>query len=372
MNYIYEYPGSTVLYILVIITTTLLSKIASKQKSKIISIFLLIVVVAIFTLVSGLRSSTVGTDTSNYIYHIRSWQSIGGYIRYPTEPGLSILSILTSYITKSSTLVLILVALIINGLIVFRLWSYRFFISFELSIMYYSLIYYIMTFSGIRQWLAISIVFWASKYVFERKYIKYILYIILASLFHNTAIFSIGIPLIVILFSNYKYHKKKLLISCLVIPLIIITSLFFIEIQFQLFSKYGNYTSNIIQQEGTGLTGWIRLIIAIVIYFGLVNQANLSKNDNTFFKKNYWVYFIGMLLIIPGYYIANINRLAFYYTIHEVVILGFLSKHGKDGYIKFASIMIFVFIVLMFIIQLMNSSFGIMPFIPYWNDTLMQ
>jgi len=367
MNFVLRYPGSAMLYITVVIITTFLAKMGKRKNNKKLSIFLIIL---ILTLYSGVRAESVGTDTLNYVTHINLWQTIESYIRYPTEPGLRIISILSSYISNNISTVLIIIALIINTLIILRLWSYRDKLSFTTSIFIYSASYYIMTFSGIRQWIAIAIVFYASKYILEKSFIKYIFLILLATLFHNTAIIAIGIPIIDIFSSKYKYHKKSLLISLIIFPLIIFSVLFLAEYNFQLISQYSNYIENITLQSGSGITLWIRIIIGLLIKFTINKDTFSSLDEYLFFKRTYNVYFVGLIIIIPGYYLANINRLALYYTIYELIIFGIVSKNRKKGKLYFVFILILAYTVLMFIIGLMSSGFGHMPYIPFWEESL--
>lgn len=371
MNYILEYPKSALLYLIVVTLNIIFSKCAEKNQKKNLSTILIVLVIILFSMVSGFRAYNIGTDTPNYVTHIMNYQMNSNYVRYATEPGLRILSILSGYLYKGPTFVLVTVSFLINTLIVIRLWSFKSKLSFSYAIFIYSLLYYFLTYSGIRQMLAVSIVFWASKYMIEKRYVKYVLYVVVASLFHNSAVIALGIPLLDAILSKKTYRKDKLLIFVILIPLMIIFSLVFIESQFGLFSRYIGYTTNLQFQSGTGITLWIRLLIGLGI-FVMVKQGSFKNMDEyEFFQRNYRIYFVGLILIIPGYYIANINRIAFYFSIYEVIVFSILTANNRKAAVKILLFVITMFSLLMFIIELMYSGLGHMPYIPFWESNFM-
>lgn len=371
MNYILEYPKSAILYTIVCIITLILARLAVRQKKQEFGVFFVFLIIMIYSLVAGLRGHLVGNDTANYVTHIYYWQTLESYVRYPTEPGLKVISLLLSMFIKSPVFVLFFVSLITNGLIISRLWSYREKINFELALLIYSLYYYAMTLSGMRQWIAVAIVFWSSKYILENKYIKYTLMLLVATLFHNTAIISLGVILLHLI-NKGKYNKNKLLISLLIFPPLFIVILLFFEFQFSLFSQYSSYLNELQFQSGSGFTLWIRVIFAITIFFLIDKQKFKDFEEYNFFKFNYIIYIFGLLLIIPGYYIENLNRLAFYYSINELVVFGVLGKYYKDTIIKIFLSGFILFLMLLYVLELANSGLGHMPYIPFWEDSLMQ
>src|SRR5699024_10351989 len=83
-----------------------------------------------------------------------------------------------------------------NYLIVKSLWHFKDKVNFTLSTFLFFTIYYFQTYNITRQWLAIAIVFFAIKYLFSNKYIKYLLIVLVASTIHSSAIITLSfIPL---------------------------------------------------------------------------------------------------------------------------------------------------------------------------------
>lgn len=360
MNFIFSYPISALLYIVVILITTILSVFASRLKLNQFSTFLIIIIIMILSLFSGFRGPFVGTDTIRYIMHIDAWQN-GFYNAYPTEPGLRFISILTSKIIEGPSLTLIVVSIIINLLIIYRLWSLRFEISFGFSVFLYSSVYFIMTFSGIRQWLALSIIFFAIKYLFEMKYIKFSLFVLFACLFHNTAVIGLMLPILDMLLSKLKYRKQKVtfLLFILLIPFIVVLE----NSIFNFVSQYSNLYNNINWNGSTGMMIWLKVFIGLLIFF--------SFNKRDFYNPELYVrvlgiYYVGLLITIPGYYIANLSRIGLYFMLIELILFGLIVKSNNKKKSQIFFMIIFIYTMALFLIELAGSGRGHMPYIPFW------
>ena len=69
-----------------------------------------------------------------------------------------------------------------------------------------------------RQWIAVSIVFWGTKYLKDNRYIPFIISVVIATLFHTSAVIGLGY-LIVSIFFNKKIIKSKKLVSIIIMEL---------------------------------------------------------------------------------------------------------------------------------------------------------
>lgn len=365
MNYILEYPMSALLYISIIFIMIIMSVIASKNEEKRFAFLLLVCIIIILSLFSGVRALSVGTDTAQYVSHIFRFQNGINYA-LRTEPGLRIISILASQIVEGYTFTLIVVSLIINTLIIGRLWSFRPKISFPFSVFIYCCTYYFMTFSGIRQWLAIAIVFYASEYLFEKKYIKFAILVLLASLFHNTAIVSLGLPILDILFNKKRLSvgRNNFLLFIIITPFILFTA-FILEYKLNLVTQYSGYIKNIRWNSSTGLVISIRMFIGLSI--GIVFKKRNFK-DPEFYSRLYKIYLFGLIVSIPGYYIPNLYRVGLYFSVFEIILFGLVMKSKTKNNKLIFFIIVTVFTLLMFTNELAGSGRGQMPYIPYWLD----
>jgi len=363
MNYILEYPTSALLYILVVVIITIFSTVASRYNNGRLSSFLLLIIISFLSIFSGIRGSSVGVDTFQYTRHILGWQN-GLYNAFPTEPGLRIISVLSSFLIPGSVFTLTVVSLVINSAIILRLWSLREKLSFGFAVFIYTATYYIMTFSGIRQWLAIVIIFYASKYIFEMKYVKFSLFVLGASFFHNTAVIAIAIPLFDIIFSKLKYRpqRKMLVLIIFLAPIILIVGIF-LEYKINFITQYSYYIDNSKWNGSTGLIIWIRILIGLFIYF----SYKVKDFDNPdFYKRVFRIYFVGLLITVPGYYVSNLSRVGLYFSVFEIILFGLIPKKCKRTKPLMFVIIISAFTLSMFLIELAGSGRGHMPYIPFW------
>lgn len=366
INYIAQYPSSAFLYCGVVMVATLMAYRASLTPNTRAGKTSLLFLVLILTLFSSLRGSSVGTDTAQYLSNIFYVQNTGS-IRRLLEPGFEILVLFISFFIKDPQFVLVVIALIINGLIVKRLWMLRSQISFSYAIFIYTTTYYIMTFSGLRQWLAVSIIFFGSKYLFSLNYFKYVVTVIIASLFHNTSIFALILPILDMLSSKLKYRRQKLMFILLFFlgPLLV-GGIVILDSRTNLLSQYGGYFlqhRHFVGELSGGLMIWIKIIIGIFVWMS-IQKSSLPNSD--FRARVFNIYFLGLVVSFPGYYIANLARIGWYFNIFETIMFGLLAK-DRSARARVLIIVITTLYILLFILEMVGSGRGHMPYIPFWK-----
>ncbi|KRE97087.1 capsular biosynthesis protein [Paenibacillus sp. Soil766] len=152
------------------------------------------IVMGVFVLIAGLRKN-IG-DTSSYMYSYRISEFKWDDIKDKQEIGFGILQMILKSFTEDPQLLIFLTALVTNVLIVYVLYKYS--RLFEISIyIYITSGLYIVSMNGVRQFLASAIVFAATKYLFEGKWLRYFLVVAFASTFHQSALILIPIYFIV-------------------------------------------------------------------------------------------------------------------------------------------------------------------------------
>jgi transmembrane protein EpsG len=163
------------------------TRVALRSKPTGTSKFWALVSASILVAVAALRWQ-VGTDYSTYnglyaAYKATSW---GDYSLF-SEPGIRVLARLASWIHDDSAVMFALASLVTVGLTVRTI--YRHSPMFALSVLLYVITgAWQGSFNGVRQYLACAIMFAGHRYVIDRKFTKYILVVILATLFHVSAL----------------------------------------------------------------------------------------------------------------------------------------------------------------------------------------
>jgi hypothetical protein len=168
----------------------------------------LLICILAAALVAGLRANTVGNDTIGYF---RMFESYGewGYIR---EPAFLLYIKVFMGITHSAQACIFITAFITNGLILTGFWKLHEQVSFPSMMFAYMCSTFFLTMSGMRQWLSLSIICYGFHYLLEKKYIKYLIVVLIAMMFHYSTIVAITYLGIAILLSNTgKLNAVKLI-----------------------------------------------------------------------------------------------------------------------------------------------------------------
>ncbi|MEH7336927.1 EpsG family protein, partial [Neobacillus drentensis] len=135
----------------------------------------------------GLRNN-IG-DTYFYM-HSYSIQKFNFDIDINKDFGFSIIQAFLQKVSYEPQILIFFCALITNVLIVWTIYKYSTLIDVSIFVYITSGIY-LVTMNGIRQYLAASISFVATKYIIQRDWKKYFLIVLLASTIHKSALILI-------------------------------------------------------------------------------------------------------------------------------------------------------------------------------------
>lgn len=273
----------------------LISRI-SKNKQKVLSIITAILGITIPILVCGLRYG-VGTDFFNY----QEW-----FTYYLTEPislekrdfGFSFMIKIIQLFSTNSQALFLISAIIINVLVMkFIKENTK---SYELSyFLFIALYFYFSTFNITRQWIAISIVLFSLKFAYERKLVKYIIGLLIATTFHTTAILMLPIYFII----NMKLNLKNI-ITLISIVFIIIGSFETIINLSGTMLGIGNTSHYLMYFEegvdGGGANGYAYFIIGTLALLAILLVKNKYISDNTYGKQQILLLIIAIIITLYG------------------------------------------------------------------------
>ncbi len=343
-----------IVFSLICLSAFLNAKIADKKNRK-ASLF---VCVAILTLASGLRGEGVGIDTTLYIHDFINDFPYGWRFE---EPGFRVMSRSILKLFNNTTIVFLVYAFIINMLICCRLWDFRKVASFPFMIFLYIMIYYIGTMNVMRQYLAVAIVFWATRFLESKKYIVFIIFQLIASLIHTTALLGVAY-LIIYFWRNATLKQKKIILM----PIVSIGLLIAITIAKYEIPHIENYFSKKINNINiTYIYRMFVFCIALLIKripssysFMIIKTQSVSKCS---FMDIYTLfYFMGIWASSMGMFFMFLSRLGLYYLMFELVFWGKAIRIGKNRDICFGLISIYALYV--FAHELIFNGSGIFPY----------
>ena len=303
------------LYILCIFSVLLFSNLADKLENR----FYTFICAFILSAFCGLRGKDIGVDT---IYYFKFWSYIRELgISYGSDIGFSAISYFLMRIFKDPYYLQVIFATITNFFITYRLWDFRKEASFPIMLFFYMVVYYPYSFNIIRQFLAISLIFWATHFIEKGEYKKYIVANIIASTIHASALMCFSY-----LFFTFgrKTEKKgfKILGFAMAIVFIIIGMYIFNSNM----TKYENHLV-IVEIKFHAMTIFKLLCWLMVVIFNGVyrnEEFSITKDGEIVPMKRgvATMYVIGLGLSAFGMFFAFMNRIGFYFLMNEMPFWG--------------------------------------------------
>lgn len=337
-----------------------LSYYADKKNKK----GIIILPIAILSLIAGLRAETVGTDTSSYVYSIMngfpySWM-------FPEE-GFRLVSNYLFQVSNNYSVVLLAFAIITNALVLIRLWDFRSSSSFSFMVFFYIAVYYFNSMNIMRQYVAMAILFYATRFLEKKNYIPFTILWVLSITIHTTSV--LGIIFLIMYFWNNLSKKQKLY---LLVPLTVISIIAFRYILIMQNEHIENYFSQ--KTSNINISYFYRLFaVLLLLYldhshkrlvFGHSTKRNLySANEDTITEKNNikFYYILGIALSTFGMFLLYMSRIGLYFLIFEPVFWGNEIKTGRNKQV--ALILSFIYAMFVFYHQLILNDCLVFPYV---------
>lgn len=301
---------------------------------------------ALFAFLSGFRAPYIGNDTEEYLRIFREVNS-GLYdnseSRY--EIGYLWLNQILGNFSDNSQIIFIATSLFIY-------YSFGRFIlkysKFPWLSLFLFLTYGFFSFSitVVRQSIAIAILLFSYDYILKNKFIKFLGLVILATLFHSTAVFFIFSYLC----NKIKINSKTILIFILIVASAYALFNVLLNQMFSLFPIYEHYDGGKYFGE-TRLASVLYVFISSIIFiFSYLiintneNKQKLSSNKLTQFNSEAFMIMMAIGVYVLSMKLNILDRIAIYYNIFSIVLLpnaiNLLNKNMK-GLLTFVTILLF-------------------------------
>lgn len=206
------------------------------------------------------------------------------------------------------------------------------------SIMFLALGFFSFSLTGLRQTLAMGFIFLSYFYLRDKKLIKFIILVLVASLFHSTAlIFLIAYPL-----ARRKFGVIHILLFVVTVVAVVlfegqIRTLIFVTLED---SYLGGYAT---KETGLNLTGFL---IQGVLF--LIALSYYSKTLKTYSQSIaiYNLAFLGLIFQFSAVMIAEMFRISMYFSFFNIILFPMAISTEKSWKIRFleiaGSIMLFI------------------------------
>ena len=181
---------------------------------------------------------------------------------------------------------------------------------------------YFYSMNIVRQAIAMSIIFYAFKYIKDDKKISYIVLCIVASFIHSSAVLMI--PFLFIFNMNLSNRKKIIIVLILLIFEPIIGDIVKVIIEHTPYAWY--YSS----RYNTGDTSFVLIATNIIIFLLNVFYSSKEKVEDREFKILSNINFIGICIMILSSSIPLVNRLVRYFTMFQILLIPKIFEKEKN------------------------------------------
>lgn len=370
-------------YIVVFIISFIFAAYSQKQLkkgNKRKCLFFLILALLPLNILAGLRSPNLGWDVKKYfigIHNCASSFSFSAYTKYVNksviENGFLYLTYFLVKINPNINFCLFIFETILLISFIIYIYNYKDKIDWKISFVIYCCSLYLISYSTLRQCLALSMIFLMYVSMEKNKFFLTILFLILAISFHNSAIICISIPFIIKYFKSDKFKNKKVfMFVCITIFSFLIFSYeYILELLANvglLSEKYYQYVNNEFHVEGIDLSFATIFqktagMLLCLIYANCKKINPDEKKDNLI-----WIFFliIDFIVMILSFKITNIHRITYYiYFPAAFAFFPQCKKIFKKDQINqnVGELLIESIFIIFFILKMISNYYSICPYI---------
>ena len=311
---------SALLYIVVIAFVYLFAKVA-KRRDKVLP---LLFAILILSLLVGLRNSTVGIDTKQYVYLFDS-----GYYTWLNDIGfIELTRLLSAFVDSSGYLFIIsFLTCMFFGL---GAWRLRHDTDLPMLMLFLTVSILFPMMNTMRQYLSLSVVFFVYKDLLEAKYLKYSVAVVVAASLHVSSIIALALVFFasIIDWKNISAKKKIVVIS------------FYLILPVGAIYAYTRYFGSLIQDKInlyfsslsviSGLFGVLQIIVVCLVAY---------KARRNFKKVVQKIDIISMIAVVGvfgnllGYYYAFMNRvfIPFMFMVYILLATQWMRKSNSNN-----------------------------------------
>lgn len=308
-------------------------------------------------IIQALRAEFVGVDLSSYLpalQMVRSIDIFAGERLYNYEAGYLLYSQVFSKLNFPNQWYLAVVALTIIAPIAYTWYENSKMPGLSIFI-YITLGFFAFSFSGLRQAIALAIIFYSFKYIKEKSLIKFILCVALAMSFHTTAIiFVVAYPL--------YYLRLRLIHIYLIVLVFILVFIYRSEIFLLIYHLYKGIAGE--AESTNAYTMLTVMVIVMVLAYAFGSKDKQDLNFNAY--KNYML--VAILVQIFASQSNVIMRAGYYYYLFITLLIPEIINNQKDIGIRISAVIILI-VVLLYFFQMTtgNGYLNVSPYYFYWE-----
>lgn len=216
---------------------------------------------------------------------------------------------------------------------------------------------YYTSFNIMRHIMTVAIIFGGSKFIYKREFFKFLITVIIASMFHTTAI--VLIPFYFIL--NMRYSRRNFLAITIGAVLITVFIKDMLNIMFRFgFQRYANYEYGMTGLNFTSAVVPISILVFVLIHKDLINLKDTKYR--VWFNATFYFTVFSVL----GLRIQMIQRFAEFFAPYILLLIPLIVANMKSKYQR----VIYYYLIIVLLIAynyITLSGTGYDPYYFIWN-----
>lgn len=320
------------IYMLTFIWTAVSARIlkVDKKRNVIVVFILLSIIFMPIIYIYGFRYN-VGVDYPTYLAYYRHVMNYGDMSikDIPTagfELGYVVLNIIASRLIKEEYGIFLIIGAAMCALLWNGLHYYRENLKIYQGIFIFFFVYFGTACNVARQMLAVLVILGSFKYIEKQEFFKFLIRILIASLFHKSALFCILFYLLKNCMKNQKqlYYLKLTMIisSILVFPLS--SAITYLLDRFEMYSVHSTY-------GGVGMMSGMKFLLYVIPMLCFIE---FFEKDLLYENRKYQIYIAIYYFQIPlqclGTFNSVMERMALYCSIVQVILIPLIIKSIRN------------------------------------------
>lgn len=210
------------------------------------------------------------------------------------------------------------------------------------SLIIFITLFYLTSLSSVRQWLAISIIFYSYKYIKQKRIIPFCLCVFVAGNCHTSAYLAI------IIYFIYNYISNKIIIFSALLTMLfskrIINSLLILLD----LGKYQSYIENTVL-SGNGASKinyvyYLLIFLNLLLYFYLKLEKSNNENTSLIAVTTFGVFFPSIFGTSTGL------RISYYFYIFFILLEPYMINRIKEKKVKYVFLLFFYCFFILFLL----------------------
>lgn len=367
-EYVLSVPATYVLYISIVILVPIFINIGEKKKSKkwwILS-WLILTVIAGFRNKTGQDWGLYENAYSNLVYHG------GNFLKglFNIETSFKLFSWISYRILGNSLLLFLLYACLTNFFALAAIYRFKDLLNPAWAAFVYTGMLYFIQYNLGRQFLAMMIIFFSIKEITDRHFVRFLIYICFASLFHSTAILVLPLYFYGISIRKNTKYTKWFNILFYILPMVALLCLYPLTFLAQKILgnyKYTSYTISVNVQFGWGAI--LQIIMLLLVIACYRKQKCGLANNIALLNVSMRIYVLACVFFFLQYIMSNFGgRIYLYFIPCEIFLmggsLGSIKVIIQSGKVKadLYQLLLLAVIILIIIHGILTSSQGHVPY----------